>query len=123
MPANLNSLKNGTRLKRLTVGELPRPMTHLKREARGYRRALEAETLLAVGEINVTAAHAIDTATAATIHSGICRWLINKKLDGMSVADGGTWLVTSDGDAAAQASGLKHEVIDLSKSRLYDGWS
>ncbi|MCH7738888.1 MAG: amidohydrolase family protein [Chloroflexi bacterium] len=42
--------------------------------------------------------------------------------DGRSVATGGTWLVTSEGEAAAQASGLKHEVIDLAQSRLYEGW-
>ncbi len=43
--------------------------------------------------------------------------------DGRSVADGGTWLVTAEGEAAAQASGLRYEVIDLARSRLYEGWN
>ena len=68
-PANLNAAKNGTRLNRLVVGELPPKLKSIKREARAYRRALEAETLLALGEIDVAAAHAIDTAADATIHA------------------------------------------------------
>ncbi len=42
--------------------------------------------------------------------------------DGKSVADGGTWLVTAEGEATASNSGLKHEVLDLTQSRLYAGW-
>ncbi len=39
-----------------------------------------------------------------------------------SVADGGTWLVTAQGEATASNSGLKYEVLDLTQSRLYAGW-
>jgi hypothetical protein len=43
--------------------------------------------------------------------------------NGESVADGGTWLVTAEGEATASSSGLKYEVLDLTQSRLYAGWS
>ncbi|MSQ34252.1 MAG: amidohydrolase [Dehalococcoidia bacterium] len=39
--------------------------------------------------------------------------------DGRTAADGGTWLVTGQGEAAAKASGLPYQVMDLSKSWLY----
>ena len=37
----------------------------------------------AKGEINLTDAHLIDTATAATIAAGISRWVLRNKMDGM----------------------------------------
>ena len=39
--------------------------------------------------------------------------------DGKSLAGGGTWLVTGRGEAAAKASGLPFQVMDLGKSWLY----
>jgi hypothetical protein len=86
---NKNALKNGTRLnhKRLVVGELPVSMVAVKREGQGYRRVLEAEVLQLKNQINTTDAHLIDTASAATIQAGICRWLLRNKLDTMSTAD------------------------------------
>jgi hypothetical protein len=90
MPAplnNVNAAKTGTKLVRLTVGELPTKLNHVKIEGRRYRRALEAAVTDVHGEISVTDAHAIDTATAATIHAGICRWLLRQKLPTMAAAD------------------------------------
>lgn len=76
---NLNGLKNGSRMTRLTVGELPPSMVAIKREGRAYRRELEAAVKEAKGEISLTDAHAIDTAAAATIQAGVCRWLLRNK--------------------------------------------
>jgi hypothetical protein len=43
-------------------------------------------------------------------------------INGRVVGRGGTWLVTAQGEKAAQKSGLPYEVMDLSKSKLYEGW-
>jgi hypothetical protein len=86
--ATVNGLKNGTRIsKRLVVGELPKQLLAVRREARSYRRFLEGETLQVKDEINTTDAHLIDTASAATIHAGICRWLLRQKISTMTTAD------------------------------------
>lgn len=86
---NANALRNGTRLnhKRLTVGELPSKMIAVKREGRQYRRDLETEVLQVKGNIDTTDAHLIDTAAAATIQAGICRWLLRHKIETMSTSD------------------------------------
>jgi hypothetical protein len=86
---HLNSLKNGSNLKprRLTVGELPLQLIAVRREGRAYRRALEAAVVQAKGEVSVLDAHHIDTASAATIQAGICRWLLRHKFKTMSTSD------------------------------------
>src|SRR5262245_51458022 len=86
---NKNALRNGSRMdiKRLTVGELPATMIAVKREGRQYRRDLETEVLHVKGEINHTDMHLIDTAAAATIQAGICRWLLRNKVNDMSISD------------------------------------
>ena len=84
---NLNRLSNGSRVRRLTVGELPNEMIAVKREGRKYRRDLEALVLATKDEINATDAHLIDTATAATVQAGVCRWLMRNKIQTMSVSD------------------------------------
>ena len=50
--------------------------------------------------------------------------LVNGKpimINGRVVGSGGTWLVTSEGEKTATASGLPYEVIDLEQSKLYAG--
>ncbi len=86
---NLNAAKNGSRLrtKRLVVGELPKQLLSVKRETRAYRRAIEDAVVAVRGEVTVTDAHAIDTASAATAHAGICRWLLRNKIDEMKTSD------------------------------------
>ena len=42
--------------------------------------------------------------------------------DGRSLGQGGTLLVTSEGEAAARRSGLDHQIVDLSSSKLYQGY-
>lgn len=44
-------------------------------------------------------------------------------LDGNVVGTGGTILVTEHGESAAKDSGLDYEIVDLQKSKLYEGWS
>lgn len=86
---NKNAMKNATRInhKRLVVGELPPKMVQVKREAQNYRRELEAEVLQVKGNITTTDAHLIDTATAATMQAGICRWLLRNRFKEMSTSD------------------------------------
>jgi hypothetical protein len=84
---NLNAARNGKRLVRLTVGELPRQLHCVKVEGRRYRVALEEATAEVHGGVDVLQAHAIDTATAAMIHVGICRWLLRERIGTMSPAD------------------------------------
>lgn len=86
---NKNALKNGSRLdrQRLTIGELPKKMLSVRREARAYRRELEAAVLDAKGVIDVEDHHLIDAASGCTIAIGVNRWLLRQKLETMSVAD------------------------------------
>lgn len=85
--ANLNASKNGTRLTRLTLGELPQTMRRQTQQARKYRRDLEALVVDVKGEVNATDAHLIDEATTAEVHASVCRWLLRTRLDKMTVAD------------------------------------
>ena len=62
-------------------------MIAIRREGRKYRRTLEQAVSDTHGEVNVIRAHLIDTASAATIQAGICRWCLRHKLDKMSPAD------------------------------------
>jgi hypothetical protein len=85
---NLNAMRNGSSVsKRLVVGELPPKLVAVRREARAYRRGLEAEVERVKGDITTTDAHHIDTASAATIQAAICRWLLRHKLGTMTTAD------------------------------------
>ncbi|MBU0718579.1 MAG: hypothetical protein KJ749_10055, partial [Planctomycetes bacterium] len=85
---NLNALKTATKVgRRLVVGELPKQLLSVKREARAYRRGLEDAVLAAHNEITTTHSHHIDTASAATIHGGICRWLMRTKIATMNTAE------------------------------------
>ena len=43
--------------------------------------------------------------------------------DGKSLGQGGTLLVTGQGEAAARSTGLGYQVVDLSQSKLYQGYS
>jgi hypothetical protein len=85
--ANLNSSKNGTRISRLTLGELPQTMRRQLQAARKYRRFLEQLTLDAHSEVTATHAHLIDEAAAAEVHASVCRWLLRTRLEKMSTAD------------------------------------
>ena len=80
-------IKKMAKSKRLVVGDLPREMIQINREGRKYRRTLEAEVIDSYGSINTTQAHHIDTATAATVQAGICRWLLRHKIEHMSTSD------------------------------------
>lgn len=107
-PGNLNSVKTGTKLAltRLTVGELPKPLLSVKREGRAYRRTLERAVLDAKGEISLTDAHLIDTATAATIAAGISRWVLRNKLEGMKGSD-----IHNCGQAIVKSKQLRDQAV------------
>jgi hypothetical protein len=86
---NVNSMRNGSRLAgyRLKIGELPPALVRQTRDARKYRRELEAAVAEAKGEVDLIAAHAIDTAAAAVVHASICRWLLRERIDRMATSD------------------------------------
>jgi hypothetical protein len=84
---NLNAARNGGRLTRLTLGELPLSMRRQTREARKYRRGLEGLVFDEKGEVTPTDAHLIDEAATAEVHAAVCRWLLRERLDTMSVQD------------------------------------
>jgi hypothetical protein len=86
-PAPLNAVRNGSRITRLVLGELPLTMRRQTTAARKYRRSLEALVAEAKGEVDAAAAHLIDEAAAAEVHASVCRWLLRTRLDDMSVSD------------------------------------
>lgn len=85
--ANLNSMRNGGKLTRLTLGELPKTMRRQTQQARKYRRGLEALVMDSKGQVNATDAHLIDEAATAEVHASVCRWLLRERLETMSVSD------------------------------------
>lgn len=114
---NKNAMTTGARLdlRRLVVGELPLPMIAVKREGRKYRRALENEVLQVKEEINITDAHHIDTATAATVQAGIARWLLRNRLkDEHTPAMEGQCQVTYKG----QAGGVVRHSVGMSTADI-----
>jgi len=84
---NLNAMRNGSRIARLTIGALPNAMKRQLRTARAYRRDLEAIVVAEKDEVSLEDAHTIDEAVNAEIHSSICKWLMRERLDKMSVQD------------------------------------
>ncbi len=63
----------------------------------------------------------VDPATGAAVLSLVAGNPVMR--DGRSLGQGGTLLVTSEGEAAARRSGLGFQVVDLSQSKLYQGYS
>jgi hypothetical protein len=84
---NLNALRTGQGLRRLTLGELPATMRRQTQQARKYRRGLEQLVMEKHGEVSATHAHLIDEAAAAEVHACVCRWLLRTKLKDMSPSD------------------------------------
>ena len=85
--ANLNSMRHGGAITRLTLGELPETMRRQTQTVRKYRRSLESLVMEAKGEVNNTDAHIIDEAATAEAHAAVCRWLLRTRLDKMTVSD------------------------------------
>ena len=42
--------------------------------------------------------------------------------DGQSLGQGGTLMIASEGEASARRTGLGYQVVDLSQSKLYQGY-
>lgn len=105
--ANLNATRNGTRLSRLTLGELPQTMRRQTQQARKYRRLLEALVTEARGEVNATDAHLIDEAAAAEVHASVCRWLLRTRLDCMTVSD-----VTRCSEQIVKAKTMRNKAVE-----------
>lgn len=84
---NANNLKNGSRMTRLVLGNLPPNMWRISKEAREYRRMLEEAVMKEYGAISQEQHHIIDEAATAEQHAGVCRWLMRNRLETMSVGD------------------------------------
>lgn len=84
---NLNRLKNGRHLRPLKIGELPKPLERVTRDARRYRRYLETRVEQEHGRLNDEHHHLIDEACANEVHAAVCRWLLRTKIETMSAAD------------------------------------
>ena len=85
--ANTNAVRNGVKMTRLTLGELPQTMRRQLQNARKYRRGLEQLVVEVHGEVNATQAHLVDEATCAEVHSAVCRWLLRTRLETMKSGD------------------------------------
>lgn len=84
---NLNSVKNATRLRPLSVGVLPKQLSRATRDVRKYRVYLEDAVIREHGRIDDEQAHWIDAACASELHVMVCRWLMRNKFDSMGHAD------------------------------------
>ena len=83
----MNAARNGSKLNRLVLGDLPKTMHRQLQVIRKYRRRLEAAVMESKGEVNLTDSHLINEAATAEQHACICRWLMRTKLDTMTVSD------------------------------------
>lgn len=104
--ANLNSTRNGTRLTRLTLGEMPKAMRVQQSAVRKYRRALETLVIEAHGEIGPVDSHLIDEATTAEVHAAVCRMLLKTRIETMSVSD-----VTKCSEQILKSKGVRNRAI------------
>ena len=86
-PRALNNLRNGSRLVRLALGELPPKLSRVTRYSRLYRAQLEEAVCQSHGEVTLTQAHLVDSAAGWQQALGVLRWLMREKLAEMSVAD------------------------------------
>ena len=84
---NLHAAKNGTRITRLIVGNLPKPLHRVQRFVLQYRRTLEDAVIEVRNEVGLIDAHVIDAACKHEQHAGVCRHLLRQKIETMSVAD------------------------------------
>jgi len=85
---NMSAVKNGTRLNRLVLGNLPKALYRVQRYAREYRRGLEAAVAeVHNGEVSLTHAHHIDAACTHEQHCQVCRWLLRERITTMSTSD------------------------------------
>lgn len=85
---NFNSVRNGTRIVRLALGQLPPAMSRVTRYCRDYRRALEEVVADANhGQLTMTQAHLVDAACTHEQHAKVCLWLLRQRIDKMTTAD------------------------------------
>ena len=108
--ANLNASKNGTRLTRLTLGELPQTMRRQLQNARKYRRYLEGEVLGTHGEVDILQAHLIDEAANAEVHASVCRWLLRTRIESMSASD-----ITRCSEQILKAKTVRNKAVERLK--------
>jgi len=108
--ANLNATKNGTKLTRLTLGELPQTMRRQLQNARKYRRYLEGEVLGTHGAVDTLQAHLIDEATNAEVHASVCRWLLRTRIESMSAAD-----ITRCSEQILKAKTIRNKAVERLK--------
>lgn len=69
------------------IGELPKTMARVTRNARAYRLYLENAVLGKSGQISNADHHWIDEAVSNEVHAAVCRWLLRNKLEEMATTD------------------------------------
>ena len=106
----MNTLRNGSRISRLSLGALPTQMHRVQRFVRGYRVEIENLVAETKGEVDATDAHYIDAATQHMQHMAICRWVLRTKFEGMSALD-----IQKCSGAIAAASEARNRSIALLK--------
>lgn len=84
---SLPNVPNRGDVYRLVLGDLPKSMKRVTEMGRKYRRMLEAVVLHEKGQVSLTDAHLIDEATQAELHAAVCRWIMNRRYNDMSVKD------------------------------------
>lgn len=82
-----NNLRNGRRVVRLALGQLPGKLARVTRRVREYRVALESACEEVHGEITIQQAHWICTAATAEQHALVCLWLLRERFGTMSTSD------------------------------------
>jgi len=102
----------------LTVGEFPAELNFVKIEGRKYRRALEDAVLKTHQEVSLSHAHLIDTAAGATVHAGICRWLLRERIGTMSTAD--VLACSREMLRAKETRDRSVRMLDLDRDRIED---
>ena len=77
-------------------------------------------TELLRGQRNIAKSEVVQKATGKPTLSLVSGNVV--MVGGQCVGRGGTLLVTGHGEAAAKTSGLDYQIVDLSQSKLYEGW-
>ena len=85
---NLNNIRHGAAVGRLTLGEYAKTHRRQLQNARKYRRLLEQLVRDTHGrEPTPTENHLIDEAATAEIHAAVCRNLLKDRFAKMTIAD------------------------------------
>ena len=84
---NTNSIKNGSRICRVILGNWPAALNRVQRFTRQYRELLEQEVVARHDSVDVMAAHWVDAACQHEATRQVCRWILRERWTEMDPAD------------------------------------